>query len=84
MLWVNVMNQLRKGLLGLPLYNPETNKWGQAHTNGAFAFTMFLYKNQTSEIVKFELTDDNFLIHLNQDNLQSEGRSLIKKFLLCL
>lgn len=28
MLWVNVMNQLRKGVLGLQLYNPETKKWG--------------------------------------------------------
>lgn len=28
MLWVNVMNQFRKGILGLTLYNPETNKWG--------------------------------------------------------
>jgi len=28
LLWVNVMNQLRKGLLGLTLYNPETKKWG--------------------------------------------------------
>lgn len=27
-LWVNVMNQFRKGILGLQLYNPETKKWG--------------------------------------------------------
>ena len=32
LLWVNVMNQLRKGILGLTLYNAETKKWGQAHT----------------------------------------------------
>lgn len=32
MLWTNVMSQLRKGVLGLTLYNPETKKWGQAHT----------------------------------------------------
>jgi dipeptidyl-peptidase-3 len=32
MLWCNVMNQLRKGIIGLPLYNPEAKKWGQAHT----------------------------------------------------
>ena len=28
MFWVNVMNHLRKGVLGLPLYNPETKAWG--------------------------------------------------------
>jgi len=32
LLWVNVMNQFRKGILGITLYNPETKKWGQAHT----------------------------------------------------
>jgi len=32
LLWVNVMNQLRKGLLGLTLFNPAAKKWGQAHT----------------------------------------------------
>ena len=45
MLWVNVMNQLRKGILGLTLYNKETKKWGQAHTQGAFVFAMWIYKN---------------------------------------
>lgn len=28
LLWVNTMNHLRKGIIGLPLYNPETKKWG--------------------------------------------------------
>ena len=28
----SVMNQLRKGTIGLPLYNPDAKKWGQAHT----------------------------------------------------
>jgi dipeptidyl-peptidase III len=32
LLWVNVMSQLRKGILGLQLFNIESNKWGQAHT----------------------------------------------------
>ena len=36
LLWVNVMNQMRKGICGLNLYNPETRKWGQAHTQGAY------------------------------------------------
>jgi len=32
LLWTNVMNQFRKGILGLQLFNAETSKWGQAHT----------------------------------------------------
>ena len=38
MLWTSVMNQFRKGILGLQLFNAETNKWGQAHTQGAYVF----------------------------------------------
>lgn len=39
MIWCSVMNQLRKGILGLSLYNAESKKWGQAHTQGAYVFT---------------------------------------------
>lgn len=38
LLWVNCMSQFRKGIIGLPLYNPEAKRWGQAHTQGAFVF----------------------------------------------
>ena len=86
MLWVNVMNHLRKGVVGLPLYNPELKKWGQAHTQGAFVFTMWIYKNQKSKIIDFEIIGDNesFVIHLDQANLVSEGKELISKLLVVL
>ena len=76
MLWVNVMSQFRKGTLGLPLYNVETKKWGQAHTQGAFVFAMWIYKNQQSKIVDFEIVGDNedFLIHLDEKLLVTEGK----------
>jgi len=67
MFWLNVMSQMRKGTLGLPLYNAETGRWGQAHTQGAFVFAMWIYKNQKSKIVDFEIIGDNedFRIHLD-------------------
>lgn len=39
LLWTNVMNQFRKGILGLQLFNVENQKWGQAHTWGAYVFS---------------------------------------------
>jgi len=74
------MNQMRKGVIGLTLYNPQTKKWGQAHTQGAFVLAMWLYKRQKSDILKFEIIGDNedFRIHLNQENLVKEGKELIK------
>ena len=84
--WVNVMNHLRKGIIGLPLFNPETGKWGQAHTQGAFVFAMWIFHNQKSKIVDFEIVGDNesFLINLDKDNLASEGKELIQRLLVIL
>ena len=86
LLWINVMNQFRKGILGLQLFNAETKKWGQAHTWGAFVFSQYIYQNQKSKIVDFEITEDgqSFLIHLDKDLLFKEGRDLIKDFLMIL
>ena len=85
-LWVNVMNQFRKGVLGLQLFNAEAKKWGQAHTWGAWVFVQYIYQNQKSQIVSFEITPDNqnFYIHLNKENLVTEGKELIKRFLIIL
>ena len=89
LLWVNCMSQFRKGILGLPLYNAELKKWGQAHTQGAFVFSMWIMKNQNQEnkIVEFEITGENkddFVIHLNKERLCTEGKVLIKDLLIVL
>ena len=69
------MNQIRKGVIGLQLYNPESKKWGQAHTQGAFVYAMYLYKNQQTDLLKFEIDKEKntFLIHLNKDEILTEG-----------
>jgi len=59
------MNQLRKATLGLQLYNPESKKWGQAHTQGAYVFLQYLYRNQKGTLVEFEVKEDDFFIHLD-------------------
>lgn len=86
MLWCNVMNQFRKGILGLKLYNPTADRWGQAHTQGAYVFAQFMMQNQKSEIARVELNEEDktFLIHLDKELLYSEGRELITHFLTIL
>jgi len=44
----------------------------------------FLYQNQKTDIVRFELSEDDFTIHLNKENLMTEGRQLIELFLCTL
>jgi hypothetical protein len=41
---------------------------------------MYLYKNQKSEMLKFEIIDggNDFRIHLDQDLLMTEGREMIR------
>lgn len=80
------MGQFRKGILGLQLFNAETKKWGQAHTQGAYVFAQFLYQKQTTDIVSFEVLEDtkDMRIHLNKENLMTEGKQLIKDFLMIL
>ena len=38
---------MRKGIIGLQLYNETTKKWGQAHTQGTWVLVQFLIKFQT-------------------------------------
>ena len=79
------MGQFRRAIIGLQVYNPTNKRWCQAHTQGAYVFTQFLYQNQKTDIVKFELLEeDDFVIHLNKENLMAEGRQLIELFLCTL
>lgn len=86
MLWTSVMNQFRKGVLGLQLFNVDTNKWGQAHTQGAYVFAQYLYQKQTTDIVSFEILEggQDMRIHLNKENLMAEGKQLIREFLIII
>jgi len=47
---------------------------------------MWIYKNQVSKIVDFEIVgdDEDFLIHLDEALLVTEGKELIKKLLIVL
>lgn len=47
---------------------------------------MWIYKNQKNKIVDFEIVGDNedFLIHLDEALLVTEGKELIKKLLIIL
>ena len=47
---------------------------------------MWMYKNQKSKIVDFELVDNetDFRIHLDKNLLVSEGKEIIKSLLIVL
>lgn len=79
------MMQFRKGVVGLPLYNPEAQRWGQAHTQGAFVFTQWILRNQKSKILEIQMNgDDDFQFNLDKELLYTEGKELIKQLLIVL
>jgi hypothetical protein len=61
---------IRKGILGLPLYNDEVKRWGQAHTQGAWVFVQFLLEHQMQgqEILTLNFDEEKrqFSINLNK------------------
>jgi len=84
LLFINLTNYVRKGICGLPLYNKETGKWGQAHTQGAFVFTQYVWQNQKNKLLSVDLTETSFTISIDRQYLMDEGRQLISDFLLTL
>ena len=80
-----VLNHMRKAVLGLKLYNPDLQKWGQAHTQGAFVFLSFILKNQNPKEkvldIMLSAEEDDFLFVLNRDRLMTQGREIVGELL---
>ena len=81
----------RKGILGLPLFNPINKKWGQAHTQGAWVFTHFIMENQKKgkEIIKVQITEDqngeqSLNLVISKENILEYGQELVGQILLRL
>jgi dipeptidyl-peptidase-3 len=81
----NILTHLRKACLGLKLYNIENEKWGQAHTQGAFVFMSFLLRNQDpkNKVIDILMSaeEDEFHFVVNRDQLAGEGRRLTGELL---
>lgn len=75
----------RTGILGLPLYNPDNKKWGQAHTQGAWVFTNFVLDKQKKgiEILKVELNEENSSVKIivNKEMILCYGQFLVAEIL---
>jgi len=79
-----MMGEIRKGIYGLTsAYNVKTKKWKQAHAQGAWVITQWVYRNQKQKVIEFETLGDfkDFRIKLNKDLLMTEGHQLIGQLL---
>lgn len=84
-LWTN---QLRRGFVGSKFFNPGTNKWGQAHVQGAYVFTQFVLRNQNKEnpivSVSFNEDETDFTINVSKSAIIEYGTELLTKMLVKL
>lgn len=69
------------GIKGTILYNPETNKWGQAHCWARYVIFKVMLE-AGGDFLTIEFTEDEqFLIHLDFSKIPSVGFPAISQFL---
>ncbi|ESO85412.1 hypothetical protein LOTGIDRAFT_177525 [Lottia gigantea] len=84
-IYINWLNMVRAGLIGLEFYSPETGKWKQAHMNARFVILRVLLE-AGEDFVKIEkLTGEDgnpdLRIILDRAKIISVGKPAIGKFL---
>ncbi|CAD5214016.1 unnamed protein product [Bursaphelenchus xylophilus] len=83
--YVNWVNEIRAGLMGLENYDPDQNKWIQAHSRARFVlFRVVLEAGQG--FVSIEETTDakgvpDLLFKLDRTKIQKVGRPAVGEFL---
>ncbi|KAL2094818.1 hypothetical protein ACEWY4_009537 [Coilia grayii] len=84
-LYINWLNMVRAGLLGLEFYSPETKTWKQAHMRGRFVILRVLLEAGEGLVTLKETTGSDgrpdMLITLDRAKVKTVGKSAIHKFL---
>ncbi|XP_075693480.1 dipeptidyl peptidase 3 isoform X2 [Rhinoderma darwinii] len=87
-LYVNWLNMVRAGLLGLQYYTPETGKWRQAHMQARFVILRVLLEAGENFVTVTQKAGadgrPDAQVSLDRDKIMSVGRPAIQRFLLRL
>lgn len=84
--YINWLNMVRAGLLGLEFFTPENNKWRQAHMQARYVILRVLLEAGEGLVQLCCLTADtdgkpDILIKLDREKIESVGRPAIGDFL---
>lgn len=87
-IYINWLNMVRAGLLGLEFYSPENNAWKQAHMNARYVILQVL-REVGEGLVKIEecVSEDgqpDLVITLDRSKVDTVGRKAISNFLMRL
>ncbi|XP_075044760.1 dipeptidyl peptidase 3 isoform X2 [Mixophyes fleayi] len=84
-LYVNWLNMVRAGLMGLEFYTPETGRWRQAHMQARFVILRVLLEAEENFVTVTQKvgTDGrpDAQVTLDRNKIMSVGRPAIQRFL---
>eukprot|EP00041_Stephanoeca_diplocostata_P016421 m.323607 g.323607 ORF g.323607 m.323607 type:complete len:706 (+) comp20359_c5_seq7:121-2238(+) len=83
-MYVNWLSMCRAGVLALMFYNPETNKWGQAHMQARYVILRCLLEAGEGLLSLVKNSEGETSVHLARDKIRSVGVPAIGKLLLRL
>ncbi|KAI4887872.1 hypothetical protein NFI96_015080, partial [Prochilodus magdalenae] len=83
--YINWLNMVRAGLLGLEFYTPESKSWRQAHMQARFVILRVLLEAGEGLVTLTETTGTDgrpdALITLDRSKIHTVGKNAIQKFL---
>ncbi|XP_036379034.1 dipeptidyl peptidase 3 isoform X1 [Megalops cyprinoides] len=83
--YINWLNMVRAGLLGLEFYTPESKSWRQAHMQARFVILRVLLEAGDGLVTLQETTGTDgrpdALITLDRSKIRTVGKSAIQRFL---
>ncbi|XP_023699233.1 dipeptidyl peptidase 3 [Paramormyrops kingsleyae] len=84
-IYVNWLNMVRSGLLGLEFYTPESKSWRQAHMQARFVILRVLLEAADGFVTLEECTGSDgrpdALIALDRAKIHTVGKTAIQRFL---
>nr|XP_058946241.1 dipeptidyl peptidase 3-like isoform X1 [Pocillopora verrucosa] len=84
-IYINWLNMVRAGLLGLEFYTPENNKWRQAHMQARYVILQVLLEAGENLVQVTSITGSDgkpdVLVTLDRTKIESVGRPAIGNFL---
>ncbi|XP_055956733.1 dipeptidyl peptidase 3 isoform X2 [Patella vulgata] len=84
-IYINWLNMVRAGLIGLEFYSPDTGKWKQAHMNARYVILQVLIEAGEDFVKVEKITGEDgkpdLRITLDRTKIISVGKPAIGKFL---
>jgi dipeptidyl-peptidase-3 len=83
--YVNWLNMVRAGVMGLEFYTPETGKWGQAHMQARYVILRLLLEGGGNLVRVERVTGSDgkpdILVSLDRSLIETRGKPVIRDFL---